>query len=133
MPRIWTVLVLLLLALPNRAQVTDVTAFSEYSYLPNCLKEFMTMEIPPGLPWGVCSPWLCICSNEAVATSTITELLPAWCDPALISNAVAFVTDFCAQLGYHLPVSTTQTYPRFHPSHAVAHSKNDRRSDCKYR
>jgi len=101
-----------LLFLPGSEQITDVTAFSDFSGLPTCVQSIMTATPPElGLLGEVCSPWRCICSNQPDATLSVSELVRLGCDPSAttydIPKGVAFVTSFCAQIDNPLPATIT--------------------------
>ena len=107
----WLLLASLVLFLQKSEQITDVTAFSDFSYLPTCVQEVMTETGVLGLQGQVCTPWKCVCSNEAVATSSASNLISIVCvgQTEDITKGVEFVTSFCSQIDNPLPISTTLT------------------------
>ena len=106
---IWLFLASLVLFLPISEAITDVTAFSDFSYLPSCVQEIMTETGVLGLQGWVCTPWKSVCSNEAVATSSASYLISVGCAGQTedITKGVVFVTSFCAQIDNPMPISTT--------------------------
>jgi hypothetical protein len=87
----------------NSHQVTELTAFSEYSRLPVCPQQVIAADLSVLL----CSQGSCICSNQADATSIASHYVSLICGTNAISNAVACITDFCAQINNPAPTEAT--------------------------
>ena len=72
-----------------------------------------------GLQGAICTPWLCLCANEASATETISYMISVGCvGTNYESEGFAFITSFCDQI--HDPVApTTSTSFAFPPGTAT--------------
>lgn len=105
---------MLLLFLTESQQITEVTDYSDFSYLPTCLQRIMTETYwPAGLQGAVCTPWQCVCANEAIATSTVSDMIDNYCgtNSLYYSEGVAFITSFCGQIQDSLAPTTSFVFP----------------------